>query len=178
MKTLRNRSILLGRVLPRVQSEIARPTVVMRPTWDVTPRETVVVRVPTLEFDKFFKRYFRHETDLFAHDPQELCQEGDTVLIKKAEVDINEVDFEVSEVIFKLGDVKDPVSGENVVGDMYRKQMAEIAEAYGANPDGFDYEEAPDRGWQEDKRDFSSNITYYKWHEFKQSKKDKYNLIS
>ena len=56
MKTLRNRSILLGRVLPRVQSEIARPTVVMRPTWDVTPRETVVVRVPTLEFDKFFKR--------------------------------------------------------------------------------------------------------------------------
>ena len=124
-------------------------------------------------------QYFRHETDLFAHDPQNLCQEGDTVLIKKADdVGIQDVDFAVSEVIFKLGDVKDPCSGEHVVGDMYRKQMAEIAEAYGANPDGFNYDEAPDRGWQENKRDFSSNITYYKWHEFKKSRKDKYNLIS
>ena len=79
-------------------------------------------------------QYFRHETDLFAHDPQDLCQEGDTVLIKRADnVGINDVDFEVTEVIFKLGDVKDPVSGEHVVGDMYRKQMAEIAEAYGTN---------------------------------------------
>ena len=101
------------------------------------------------------------------------------MLIKKADdVGIQDVDFAVSEVIFKLGDVKDPCSGEHVVGDMYRKQMAEIAEAYGANPDGFNYDEAPDRGWQENKRDFSSNITYYKWHEFKKSRKDKYNLIS
>lgn len=124
-------------------------------------------------------QYFRHETDLFAHDPHNLCQEGDTVLIKRADdVGINDVDFEVTEVIYKLGDVKDPVSGEHVVGDMYRKQMAEIAEAYGTNPDAFNYEEAPPRGWQEEKRDFSSNITYYKWHEFKKSRKDKYNLIS
>ena len=124
-------------------------------------------------------QYFRHETDLFAHDPRNLCQEGDTVLMKRNnDVGIKDVDFEVSEVIFKLGDVTDPVSGEIVVGDMYRKQMSEIAEAYGASPETFDYDKAPPRGWQEGKRDFSSNITYYKWHEFKKSQKDDYNLIS
>jgi hypothetical protein len=97
-------------------------------------------------------------------------------LLSDAQLQKN-VDFEVSEVVFKLGDVKDPVSGEFVSGDQYRTQMAEIAEAYGKNPDGFDYDSAPERGWQEGKRAFTDKVTYNKWHNFKKHK-DNYNLVA
>lgn len=37
---------------------------------------------------------------------------------------------------------------------------------FGKNPNAFDYESAPDRGWQKDKRDFSYEETYRKYHMF------------
>lgn len=42
--------------------------------------------------------------------------------------------------MFKLGDVKDPISGEMVVGPDYRKEMQEIAKLYGAQDENFKYE--------------------------------------
>jgi hypothetical protein len=54
--TLRHRVLLLGRVLPRIHSDIARPTQVKGPTQAVTPKDAVVVRIPTLEFDDYLKR--------------------------------------------------------------------------------------------------------------------------
>ena len=68
--TLRNRAILLGRVLPRVHSEVAKPTFVRNKTWDVTPKEAVVIRVPTMEFDQFFKRVRRLSIKLSKRDFQ------------------------------------------------------------------------------------------------------------
>ena len=43
-------------------------------------------------------------------------------------------------------------------------------------PDGFDYDVAPPRGWQEGKKDFTDKVTYYKWHVFDDT--DDYALIS
>ena len=39
-------------------------------------------------------------------------------------------------------------------------------ELFGKNPSGFDYENAPERGWQKDKRDFTYQETYRKYHMF------------
>ena len=58
-----------------------------------------------------------------------------------------------------------------------------MAEWHGGRADGQDagfvYDEAPDRGWQEGKKDFTDKVTYYKWHGFKKKKaKDDYALQS
>lgn len=37
---------------------------------------------------------------------------------------------------------------------------------YGKNPDGFNYQTSPERGWQKEKRDFSYKETYRKYHMF------------
>ena len=39
---------------------------------------------------------------------------------------------------------------------------------FGKNPEGFDYSKAPERGWQKEKRDFSYQETYRKYHMFEQ----------
>lgn len=90
--------------------------------------------------------------------------------------------FEVVEVIHKLGDVLDPVSkNEPVVQDQYRRLMAQEIEWY-TQPDEeqtgerFDYDEAPERGWQEGRKDFADKLTYYKWHVFKE--RDPYAIVT
>ncbi len=189
LASLSKRVLLLGRVRPRVHSVIARPTRPAGPAQDVTPDNAVVVRVPTLEFDDFFKRYFRHETDILAAvddaadaPSSDRCREGDTVLVRRVEdasgAGQKNVDFRVEEVVSRLGDARDPFTGESVVGDVYRAQMAEIAAAYGGAPPGaFDYEKAPPRGRLEGTREFADKVTYNKWHEFKDTK-DPYALQS
>ena len=37
---------------------------------------------------------------------------------------------------------------------------------YGKNPEGFEYADAPERGWQKEKRDFTYQETYRKYHVF------------
>ena len=54
-------------------------------------------------------------------------------------------------------------------------QMAETARRYGLSGSDYSYEKAPERGWQEGKKDFSNRRTYKKWHTFK--KDDKYGII-
>ena len=86
----------------------------------------------------------------------------------------------VIEKIYSIGDVKDPITGQMVVGEQYREQLETSARLYGESvsedSDKFSYKKAPKRGWQEGKRDFTQRKTYRKWHVFK--KEDKYGLIS
>jgi len=37
----------------------------------------------------------------------------------------------------------------------FRDEIETKSNLYGKNPAGFDYSEAPERGWQKDKRDFT-----------------------
>lgn len=71
----------------------------------------------------------------------------------------------VKDVVYPYGDVTDPITGKKVIAGKYRDQIATINEAYGKNETAFDYEKAPPRGWQEDKKDFTHVETYIKYHE-------------
>ena len=134
------------------------------------------------------------------------AEEGDTVLIRRlADQDIRYTDslslkeaaegawwepkteekdvykrkdltHEIIEVIYKMGDVVDPLKKEPVVGDRYRSEIERTAELYGKSNSDFDYAQAPKRGWQKDKRDFTHRRTYKKWHRFQN--KDPYAIIS
>ena len=85
----------------------------------------------------------------------------------------------ILEKIYSVGDVKDPISGEMVVGETSRSDLQKTAELYGDSDDAkerFSYEKAPRRGWQEGKRSFTRQKTYKKWNVFK--KDDKYGLLN
>ena len=82
----------------------------------------------------------------------------------------------LNDMSYRLGDVKDPISGEMVVGTDYRKDLLEEAKLYGADINNFDYEKAPARGRLEGKRDFTDKPTYRKWHNFE--KDDPYGVIN
>ena len=106
------------------------------------------------------------------------CETGDTILIKKIEEKLKvkkDVDHAVEEVIYRLGDVVDPLTKEPVVVDKYRSQLKRTSELYGKVTE-YDYDTAPPRGWQAGKKDFTDKPVYRKWHNFKED--DPYSLIS
>lgn len=41
---------------------------------------------------------------------------------------------------------------------MFRDELDELCKFYGKNPNRFIYKDAPPRGWQEGKRDFSDKV--------------------
>jgi len=157
---LRN-SIKLGQVIPS------------------TLRHAVKVQVPYFEFDPNLKAYFKKTETYLASNEERTVKTGDMVVIKtlaRSERKYADVDHTVQETVFKLGDIKDPISGEMVVGPNYREELMNVARQYGANEDNFKYEEAPERGRLEGKRDFTDKPTYRRWHEFE--KKDPYSIQS
>lgn len=77
------------------------------------------------------------------------------------------VTHKVREVIYPLGDMVDPITGKKVVVGKYRDEIDAVSKVYGKNESAFDYDKAPPRGWQEDKKDYTHRETYIKYHEFK-----------
>lgn len=62
-----------------------------------------------------------------------------------------------------------PVLLENYVLKLFsssRDEVEDISNMYGKNEDAFDYESAPPRGWQANRKDFTDKPTYKKYHEF------------
>ena len=108
------------------------------------------------------------------------------MLIKKlSERMTKHITHEIREIVFPFGDVTDPIMGKKVVVGKYRSvqnffsvwniklylvnfafrdEIEERGQIYGKNPEGFDYSKAPERGWQKDKRDFTYEETYRKYH--------------
>jgi small subunit ribosomal protein S17 len=157
---LRN-SIKLGQVIPS------------------TLRHAVKVQVPYFEFDPNLKAYFKKTETFLAENEEKSVKTGDMVIIRAlggGEKKTRDVTHRVQETVFKLGDIKDPISGEMVVGPNYREELKEVARQYGSNKENFDYEEAPERGRLEGIRDFTDKPTYRQWHEFE--KKDPYSIQS
>jgi len=148
MASILKNSMLLGQIVPS------------------TLKSAVKVQVPYFQFDERLKAYFKKSEELIAEDNSGTCKTGDIVIIHKLEKQLKkEITHQVSETIYKLGDIKDPISGEKVVGDQYRSKLDEIANLYG--PTGnFNYETSPERGRLENTRDFTSKPTYRKWHVF------------
>lgn len=76
-----------------------------------------------------------------------------------------QITHSIEKIVFKLGDIQDPISGKSVVNSLYRDEIAASNEAIGKSESGFDYEKAPPRGRLEGIRDFTDQETYIKWHE-------------
>lgn len=75
------------------------------------------------------------------------------------------ITHEVKEVVYKLGDITDPLTGKKVVAGKFRDHVETVNKVYGKKSTAFDYEKAPQRGWQEDKKDYTHRETYIKYHE-------------
>lgn len=65
-----------------------------------------------------------------------------------------------------MGDITDPITGKKVIWTKYRDEIEAVNDVYGKLPSAFDYDSAPQRGWQEDKKDFTHVETYVKYHVF------------
>lgn len=127
----------------------------------------VKIAVSRMELDTYLTIYFTKVDYLYAHDPDKKCKTGDIVLIEQLPQKLTTlITHKVKEVIYKMGDVVDPLTGKKVVVDNYRDEIEKIAKLYGKTKAPFDYDKAPSRGWQEDKKDFTRKPTYIKYHEF------------
>lgn len=70
------------------------------------------------------------------------------------------------EIVYPLGDITDPLTGKKCVVGKFRDDIEEVNKIYGKLENSFDYDKAPQRGWQEDKKDFTHAEVYKKYHEF------------
>nr|CAG4641298.1 EOG090X0GMQ [Eulimnadia texana] len=130
-------------------------------------KNAVKISVKRLELDKNLNMYFPAFETYYANDPNNQCKPGDVVLIKQLPQKLTkEITHEVKEIVFPLGDITDPVTGKKVVVGRYRDNVNWRNEMYGKNPEGFDYSKAPQRGSQKEKRDFTYQETYKKYHVF------------
>ncbi|KAF4518329.1 hypothetical protein B566_EDAN009117 [Ephemera danica] len=125
------------------------------------------IQVKRMELDQNLLMYFNKTTTFLAHDPEQICKPGDVVLVQELPKKLTpDIAHKVLEVVYPLGDVTDPITSKKVVVGTYREQIAATSEHYGVSKDGFDYEKAPPRGWQEDKKDFTHRRSYIKYHEY------------
>lgn len=76
------------------------------------------------------------------------------------------ITHKVLDIIHPLGDITDPLTGKKCVVGKYRDDIEKVNEIYGKLPSAFSYKDAPKRGWQKDKKDFTYQKTYNKYHEF------------
>ncbi|XP_068233270.1 small ribosomal subunit protein uS17m [Palaemon carinicauda] len=135
-----------------------------------TAKDATKVRVKRMKFDDYLNMYFSDFAYYFAHDPEQKCKVGDIVLIKELqEQKSKEITHSVMKIVYPYGDITDPISGKKCFVSVYRDHLKKRNEIYGKAEDsegGFDYEDAPERGWQENKKDFTHKEGYLRWHEF------------
>lgn len=75
------------------------------------------------------------------------------------------ITHKVESVVYKLGDVVDPITGKAVIADRYRDEIEETSELYGKTKRDYNYKTAPPRGRLEGTRDFTDKETFRKYHD-------------
>ncbi len=76
-----------------------------------------------------------------------------------------QITHSIEKVVFKYGDIVDPLTNKSVVVGQYRDQINVANETFGKSKTAFDYDKAPPRGRLEGTRDFTHQETYIKWNE-------------
>ncbi|XP_018333124.1 28S ribosomal protein S17, mitochondrial [Agrilus planipennis] len=148
LQSVKKISLLLGHCVPSVKSQASK------------------IRIKRLELDTNLLMYFRKDDYIYAYDPNKICKTGDIVLVELlAEKLTPLITHKVKEVVYRLGDITDPLTGKKVVVDKFRHQIDAIDDVFGPSPSKFNYDKAPERGWLEDKKDFTHVETYIKYHE-------------
>ncbi|VEN38648.1 unnamed protein product [Callosobruchus maculatus] len=123
-------------------------------------------KVKRLELDENLLKYFPKQEFVYAHDPEKLCKTGDIALLELLPEKLTRlISHKVKKVIYPMGDITDPITGKKVIVGQYRDHIEKVNEVYGRRKDAFDYQKAPQRGWQEDKKDFTHLEIYIKYHE-------------
>lgn len=139
-------ALLLGKCMPSVKANASK------------------FSVTRMELDTNLLMYFKKVEQVYAYDPYKICKSGDIVLIEELPQKMSRlITYKVKEVVYPLGDITDPISGKKVVASSFRDDIVDANKLHGEEPSAFDYEKAPPRGWQEGKRDFSDQETYYKY---------------
>ncbi|XP_053454232.1 28S ribosomal protein S17, mitochondrial-like [Nycticebus coucang] len=83
-------------------------------------QKTAKVTVNRLVLDPYLLRYFNKRKTYFAYDALQPCTVGDIVLLKALPVPrMKHVKRELTEIIFKVGRVIDPVTGKPCAGTTY-----------------------------------------------------------
>uniref|UniRef100_A0A6M2DQD9 Putative mitochondrial/ ribosomal s17-like protein n=1 Tax=Xenopsylla cheopis TaxID=163159 RepID=A0A6M2DQD9_XENCH len=140
--------MLLGQCLPCVKESAAK------------------IRVKRMDLDENLLMYFRKDEIFYAHDPEKKCKVGDIVLIQELPNKLTRlITHKVMDIIYPLGDITDPVTGKKCVVSQYREDIEKTIDKFGRLESTFNYEKAPPRGWQEDKKDFTHRDAYIKYHE-------------
>uniref|UniRef100_A0A673IH43 Small ribosomal subunit protein uS17m n=1 Tax=Sinocyclocheilus rhinocerous TaxID=307959 RepID=A0A673IH43_9TELE len=82
-----------------------------------------------LMFSSAFLKYYNKRKTYFAHDPLEQCTVGDVVLLKALpEKRSKHVNHELAEIVYKVGQVVDPLTGKRVAGTQYLEPLTESTE--------------------------------------------------
>ncbi|XP_027887099.1 small ribosomal subunit protein uS17m [Xiphophorus couchianus] len=90
-------------------------------------QKTAKVRVTRLVLDSYLLKYYNKRKTYFAHDALEQCTVGDIVLIKALPVARSKhVKHELSEIVYKVGRVVDPLTGKSVAGTEFVEPLSDL----------------------------------------------------
>ncbi|KAB0349490.1 hypothetical protein FD755_006542 [Muntiacus reevesi] len=90
-------------------------------------QKTAKVRVTRLVLDPYLLKYFNKRKTYFAHDALQQCTVGDIVLLKALPVPrTKHVKHELAEIVFKVGQVVDPVTGKRCAGTTYLESPVDL----------------------------------------------------
>ncbi|XP_067394038.1 small ribosomal subunit protein uS17m [Emydura macquarii macquarii] len=89
-------------------------------------QKTAKVRVTRLVLDPYLLKFYNKRKTYFAHDPLQQCIVGDIVLLKALpEPRAKHVKHELSEIVFKVGNVIDPVTGKACAGTTFLESLTD-----------------------------------------------------
>ncbi|XP_015251486.1 PREDICTED: 28S ribosomal protein S17, mitochondrial isoform X2 [Cyprinodon variegatus] len=89
--------------------------------------KTAKVRVTRLVLDPYLLKYYNKRKTYFAHDALQQCTVGDIVLLKALpEARSKHVKHELSEIVYKVGRVVDPLTGKSVAGTEFVEPLSDL----------------------------------------------------
>jgi small subunit ribosomal protein S17 len=111
--------------------------------------------------------YFGEFEYYYAHDPEKICKTGDMVMIQQFPQKLTRlIKHKVLDFVYPCGDITNLITGKKVVVSKYRDEIEGANKMYGQAEGRFQYDTAPKKGWQEDKKNFTHGETYKKYHVF------------
>uniref|UniRef100_A0A8D0GDH5 Small ribosomal subunit protein uS17m n=1 Tax=Sphenodon punctatus TaxID=8508 RepID=A0A8D0GDH5_SPHPU len=89
-------------------------------------QKTAKVRVTRLVLDPYLLKFYNKRKTYFAHDPLQQCIIGDLVLLKALpERRSKHVKHELAEIVYKVGNVIDPVTGKPCAGTRFLESLTD-----------------------------------------------------
>ncbi|MGH0153319.1 UNVERIFIED_CONTAM: hypothetical protein FKN15_036470 [Acipenser sinensis] len=106
---------------------------VLKPGMGETAMQLIGLSAASHSVTVFSLQYYNKRKTYFAHDPLEQCTVGDVVLLKALpERRAKHVTHELAEIVYKVGNVIDPLTGKQVAGSLFQETLTDSME----NPAG------------------------------------------